>query len=81
LKQTLENLSSSSASETGQLSIKLSDLSRSLANAKTQLQQKIEIISNLSTEVKRFFIISFVLLIFIPSYFIFVEYRYEREYD
>jgi hypothetical protein len=81
LKQTLENLSSSSASETGQLSIKLSDLSRSLANAKTQLQQKIEIISNLSTEVKRFFIISFVLLIFIPSYFIFVEYRYEREHD
>jgi hypothetical protein len=53
LKQTLENVSSSSASETGQLSIKLSDLSRSLADAKTQLQQKIEIISNLSSEVKR----------------------------
>jgi hypothetical protein len=80
LKQTLENVSSSSASETGQLSSKLSDLSRSLANTKTQLQQKIEIISNLSTEVK-ILINMFVLLIFTGCYLIFAEYLHEREHD
>jgi hypothetical protein len=53
LRQTLESLSSSSATETGELSNKLVDLSNSLAIVKTQLQQKMDIISNLSTEVKK----------------------------
>jgi chromosome segregation ATPase len=60
LKQTLESVSSSSASETGQLSSKLGDLSRSLASVKNQLQQKLEIISNLSTEVTKNYFFSLI---------------------
>jgi len=52
LKSSLEAMSSASASESGVLNSQLLDMNSSLAKLKTQLQQKQEIISHLSTEVR-----------------------------